>query len=67
MYILDTDRMAELMKEAGISQKDLAEKTHITPCAISCYLSGKRTPRLNQFFKICEALDCTVIDLIVRL
>ena len=67
MYILDTDRMAELMRLSGITQKELAEKTHITPCAISCYLSGRRTPRLNQFFKICEALDCTVIDLIIRI
>ena len=67
MYILDTDRLKELIEEAGLSQRELAEKTHTTPSAISLYISGKRTPRLNEFFKICEVLQCNVIDLIVRL
>lgn len=67
MYILDTDRLKELINDAGLSQRELAEKTHTTPCAISRYISGKRTPRLNELCKICEVLQCNVSDMIMRI
>ena len=67
MYIVDNDRLKEICKERGISQKTLAERTKITPCLISYYMSGQRRPNVNNLFKIGEALQINVYDLIVRL
>ncbi len=67
MYIVDNDRLKEVCKERGISQKTLAERTKIAPCLISYYMSGQRRPNVNNLFKIGEALQINVYDLIVRL
>ena len=55
------------MGEKRISQKKLAEKTGIRPNTIS-ELYHELTYRVNlsHIDKICEALDCEIGDLLVR-
>lgn len=38
-------RLAALLRERGMSQKDLARATHLTEAAISRYVTGQREPR----------------------
>lgn len=67
MYIFDNDLLSIYLKEKKMSQAELAKITHITESTICHYVKGNRTPSLNNFFKICAALDCNLSDLIVRL
>lgn len=51
-------RMKRISK--GISQTELAEKLGITQPYLYQIESGRRTPSLDLFFQICEALDIKV-------
>ena len=39
------DRLAKLLKEKGLSQKQLAIRANVTESAISHYMRGDRRPR----------------------
>lgn len=49
-------RLAELLSERAMSQKDLALATGITESAISHYVNGTRVPRGVNLTKIAKAL-----------
>ncbi|WP_406033730.1 helix-turn-helix domain-containing protein [Treponema saccharophilum] len=51
------NRLAALIKERGLSQKELAQKTNLTEGAISHYLKGDREPRGAILLNIANALD----------
>lgn len=51
-------RMKRISK--GISQTELAKKLGITQPYLYQIESGRRTPSLDLFFQICEALDIKV-------
>lgn len=63
MAELVADRLSALLKQKGLSQKDLADKTGITPAAISRYANGERAPRAIMLAKIAKALDVEPVDL----
>ena len=44
----------------GISQTELVERLNITQPYLYQIESGRRTPSLDLFFQICEALDIRV-------
>lgn len=44
----------------GLSQYELAKKLGITQTFLSEIERGRKNPSLEQFFKICEALDIMV-------
>lgn len=50
-------KLSELLKEKGISQRDLANKAELDESTVSLYISGKRTPNLKNHFKICKAIN----------
>ena len=56
-------RIPELMRKAGLSQKDLAEKAGLTPVGISKLLSENGNPSYDTLSKIAEALDVPVSEL----
>lgn len=58
-----SSKLDKLLKENGLSQKDLAEMTGLTQSAISHYIKGDRVPRGDNLFKIAEALWVSVDDL----
>lgn len=49
-------RIAELLSEKAMTQKDLARATDITEAAISHYVNGTRVPRGVNLAKIARAL-----------
>lgn len=49
-------RIAELLSEKAMTQKDLAVATDITESAISHYVNGTRVPRGVNLTKIAKAL-----------
>ena len=54
------EKIAKLMKDNGLNQKQLAEKASITEASLSKYLSGDRTPRIDVVVKLAKALNTSV-------
>ena len=54
-----SERMSELMKNNGLSQKELAAKAGVTESAMSYYVKGERTPRSDVLARIAKALGTT--------
>lgn len=52
-------RLRELRKSKGLTQSQLGSKINVTKVSISCYESGVRTPNLETFVDIVNALDTT--------
>lgn len=53
-------RLAELLSERAMTQKDLALATGITESAISHYVNGTRVPRGVNLTKIAKALGTSI-------
>lgn len=51
-------------KQAGLTQKELAQKAGIALITLQQYELGKRQPRIDQIYKIAVALDVNIIKLI---
>ena len=58
------DNLSDIMDEVGISQRQLAKKTHITEAALSRYLNKQRMPNMRTFMNLCYALQCEYSDLL---
>lgn len=51
-----SDRLVSLMRQKGITQKQLSVQTNITPSAMSYYVSGSRTPSGEILARIAKAI-----------
>ena len=49
-----------LMRKKGITQRQLARETNLTEAAISHYVNGDRTPRIDILERISQVLDSTL-------
>ena len=58
------DKIRELMNTRGISQRDLAKAIHINESAMSRYISGERTPRIDILTKLARFFDVSIEELI---
>lgn len=58
-------RIADLRREVGLTQGELAEKADISVVHLSNIELGKKTPGLSTFIRIAEALDVAT-DWILR-
>lgn len=56
-------RLAGLLRERGMTQKDLAQATHLTEAAVSRYISGQREPRAVTVANIAKALGVAPQDI----
>lgn len=54
-----SNRIAELLTSAGITQKKLSELTGITESSISHYMKGDRIPRGVNLLKIAREFNVT--------
>lgn len=54
------DNLKEILKERGISQRQLSEMTGITETAISRYSNGERVPNITNALKISESLGVSI-------
>ena len=58
------ERIREIRKAKGWSQKVLADRFGCDPTLISQYETGAREPAFKNVIKLCEALGCMPNDLI---
>lgn len=50
-------RLAETIRQSGMTQKEIAQKLRVSQQMISQYLLGKKMPALDTFANLCEVLD----------
>lgn len=61
-------QLSKIMKERGVAGTDLVELTGHTPANISRLRQGKiRAVRFSTLFAICDMLDCSPGDIIIRI
>lgn len=63
LKVFSTNLKARL-KDAGMSQQDLADATGMSKSAISKYVTGKQIPTLRAIVNICYELGCDTDELI---
>ena len=51
------ERIAEAIRQSGMTQTELADKVGIKQPTIGQYLSGRAMPSLDTFANLCKALD----------
>lgn len=56
-------RLKEVLKEKGMSGKDLAEAVSVTPASISNIVQGNSFPKPELLISIANALEIDVKDL----
>lgn len=52
-------RIKSLRKEKGLTQQQLADLINVTKVSVCCYEKGNRTPNLETFMDIVNALGTT--------
>jgi len=56
-------RLKQLLKEKGLTGKELAEKVNVTEASISNLVKGDSIPRKDLLLQIAETLDIDVREL----
>jgi len=56
--------LKEIIKEKGITSKELAEKLGVTPVTISYIVTNKTTPSLDMVYRIAKVLNIKVSTLL---
>jgi transcriptional regulator with XRE-family HTH domain len=56
-------RLGTLLKERGMSQKQLADATNLTPATVSRYINGERVPRAITIAALAKALKVKPSDI----
>jgi len=54
------EKLTNLMKDKNISQKELAKRIGIDETAMSRYVNGSRTPRIDILANLARELDVTI-------
>lgn len=57
------DKIKELMNSKKVSQRDLANAIQINESAMSRYISGERTPRIDILTKIARYFNVSIEEL----
>ncbi len=50
-------RLAESIKQSGMTQTAIAKELNIKQQTIACYLAGKAMPALDTLANLCKLLD----------
>ena len=58
------DNLVSLLRDARMSQRELADATGLTEATISYYINKKKLPGLKAIINIAYALDISVDELI---
>ena len=66
MKIIVAERIAELMREEGLNQVNLAEKVGVKQNSISSWLSGKKEPSITSLWLLCNYFDVDIDYLVGR-
>ena len=57
------DNLADMLKDANMTQQELADTTGLSKATISSYINKRKAPGLKAIINIAHALDCSVDDL----
>ncbi len=57
-------KLAEELRQSGLSQTEIAKRIHVKQPTIGQYLSGRAMPALDTFANLCEALDLNPIEIL---
>ena len=60
-------KIYSLIKQKGYTQEKLAEKSGLSKMSIRRYETGERQPKVEQLFKIANALEVPIVDLLENL
>lgn len=58
-----SENIKRLRERAGITQKELAKRLHISLSAVGMWECGQRTPRAKMLPALADALNCGIDDL----
>lgn len=58
------DNLREMLKEANMTQKELADAANVEESSISRFIRKERFPSLKSVINISYALDCDLSDLV---
>ena len=58
------ENLIDMMKEVGITRKELALEASLSESSINKYLAGDRMPTIKAIVNICYTLECDLNDLI---
>ena len=56
--------VAQLRKEQNLTQKELADRLHVTDKAVSKWETGKGFPDLKLLEPLAQALDISLVELL---
>lgn len=56
-----SEMLKHMLRETGMTQKQLANKLNISEDNVSRYISGQRQPRAERFRKIIDALGYRIV------
>lgn len=57
-------KLAEAIKQSGMTQTALAQKLNVRQQTISHYVKGDKMPALDTFANLCAALDLDANDIL---
>lgn len=58
------NKLAEAIKQSGMTQNDIAAKIGVRRQQISCYIRGEKMPALDTFANLCAVLDVDANDVL---
>ena len=50
-------KLAEAIKQSGLTQAEVARRLNIKPQQISCYMRGTKMPAIDTLANLCVILD----------
>ncbi|MCI8420790.1 MAG: helix-turn-helix transcriptional regulator [Clostridia bacterium] len=59
-------KLAEAIKNSGISQSELARRLNLSQSNISHYIKGDKMPSLETFANLCAVLDLDANDILCK-
>ena len=59
-------RLAALREMRGLTQKELAERCGLRPCAIGLFEQARRSPSMKNLMRLCHGLRCTPNDILLH-
>ena len=57
------DNLSDILKDAKMTQQELADEAGLSKAAICSYIHKRKAPGLKAIINIAYALDCSVDDL----
>lgn len=58
------EHLKNLLKEKGMTQVELARRAGVTEASVSRYISGQRSPRITQAYRMAWAIGIDMNTLI---